>query len=303
MSARTPLVERRLDVGGVHTRALLTGAASRAAGTPFLLLHGYSDSADTWRRVLRELGARGQRAAAIDLPGFGAADRLAPDEPMLTQYRRLVAGVTRELWGDEPPIVVGNSMGGALALLCAEDRPAPAGIVPIGPAGLEHPGWFRMVERQPLVRHLLSDVVPVPGPVVRAATVRVFRQLAYADPGTARREDLLRFASHYRGVRDVRRLLATGRRLLAELETPFALDRVDCPVLLVWGERDRMVRARGARHLLAALPDARYELLSGLGHCPQLEDPELVTDLLTGFRCALASTPAVGRPAAHALAA
>ncbi|MGX6448016.1 alpha/beta fold hydrolase [Patulibacter sp. S7RM1-6] len=303
MTAPTPLVERRLDVGGVRTRALLTGARDAAAGTPFLLLHGYSDSADTWRRVLEQLATRGQRAAAIDLPGFGAADRLARDERMLDQYRRLVAGVTRELWGDEPPIVVGNSMGGALALRCAEDRPSPAGIVPIGPAGFEHPGWFRMVERQPLVRHLLSDVVPVPGPVVRAATIRVFRQLAYADPRAARRDDLVRFAAHYRGVRDVRRLLATGRRLLAELDEPFALDRVACPVLLVWGERDRMVRARGARHLLAALPDARYELLRGLGHCPQLEDPELVADLLTGFRCALSAAAPDRRPVGRALAA
>jgi pimeloyl-ACP methyl ester carboxylesterase len=75
----------------------------------------------------------------------------------------------------------------------------------------------------------------------------------------------------------------------------------------VWGERDRMVSARGSRHLLAALPDARYERLDGVGHCPQLEVPELVCDLLTGFRCALSAgdwdAGDVGEPPPVALAA
>ena len=173
--------------------------------------------------------------------------------------------------------------------------------MPIGPAGFDHPGWFRVIEQQPLLRWALNDAVPVPGVALRQITAQVFRRLAYGDASLARREDLELFASHFSSARDVRRLLATGRRLISELVDPFRLDRIEAPVLLVWGERDRMVTCRGSRHLLAAIPDARYERLAGVGHCPQLEVPELVCDLLVGFRCALRGADwhvaPVGRPA------
>ena len=61
------------------------------------------------------------------------------------------------------------------------------------------------------------------------------------------------------------------------------------PVLLVWGDRDRMVPPAGARHVLAALPDVEHVLLEGCGHCPQLEEPERLSTLLLAF----AAAPAV----------
>jgi pimeloyl-ACP methyl ester carboxylesterase len=308
MTSRGEISERTVQVAGYRTRLLEVGAQAGpgTGGAPILLLHGYSDSADTWRRVLGLLGSRGQRAVAIDLPGFGRADRLLPDEPMLDQYVRVVTALREQLWQDEAPILVGNSMGGAVALRCAEVRPSPAGVVPIGPAGFEHPGWFGAIEQQPLMRWALNDAMPVPAAVLRGIIARIFRQLAYGDVSLARREDLDLFASHFTSSRDIRRLLATGRRLKNELLDPFRLDLIEAPVLLVWGERDRMVSCRGSRHLLEALPDARYERLVGVGHCPQLEVPELVCDLLSGFRSALRAgdwdaTP-VGEPA-EALAA
>jgi pimeloyl-ACP methyl ester carboxylesterase len=64
-----PIVEHKLELGGSQTRALeLDGE-----GPPVLLLHGFGDSADTWRLVLDRLRKRGQAAVALDMPGFGAA--------------------------------------------------------------------------------------------------------------------------------------------------------------------------------------------------------------------------------------
>ncbi len=54
-------------------------------------------------------------------------------------------------------------------------------------------------------------------------------------------------------------------------------------MLLVWGDRDRLVFHRGAKRLLEAVPDSRLELLEGIGHCPQVEAPERVTELLLEF--------------------
>ncbi|MTD45805.1 hypothetical protein GKE82_16285 [Conexibacter sp. W3-3-2] len=54
-----------------------------------------------------------------------------------------------------------------------------------------------------------------------------------------------------------------------------------------------MVAHRGSRHVLAALPDTRLELLEGIGHCPQVEAPVRFVDLL--LEAAPASALAAGR--------
>jgi pimeloyl-ACP methyl ester carboxylesterase len=72
--------------------------------------------------------------------------------------------------------------------------------------------------------------------------------------------------------------------LLPELATaPFDITAVACPVLLVWGTRDRMLPNTGARGLLDALPETRVELIEGCGRRPQLEATEELLELLMAF--------------------
>ena len=54
-------------------------------------------------------------------------------------------------------------------------------------------------------------------------------------------------------------------------------------MLLVWGDRDRLLFHRGADKVLAAVPGARLELLPGVGHCAQVEAPDRFTELLLEF--------------------
>lgn len=291
---RQPLVEHRLTLAGTDTRAL----ELEGDGPPLLLLHGYADSADTWRGVLDRLGRAGRRALAVDLPGFGDATRLNRQEGILPQHDRFVAAAVRHLAeeANAPVVIAGNSLGGCAALRAAANPDLPiSAIVPIGPAGFDHPVWFRTIEAQPLLRHLLAAPVPVPVAVVRAAVGEVFRQLAFAHPRKAPAEVIAAFTQHYRSTRDLRRLLATGRRMLPELLEPFDLGAVTVPVMLVWGDRDRMVPHTGSRHLLAARDDVRYELLAGIGHCPQCEVPGRIAALLQDFGAGTVPAAPVGR--------
>jgi pimeloyl-ACP methyl ester carboxylesterase len=93
------------------------------------------------------------------------------------------------------------------------------------------------------------------------------------------------FTSHHRNRATVKRYLDTGRQLIPELnrETCLRLDRVQCPVLVVWGERDVMVAPSGAERIVAALPDAQVELIEDCGHCPQVEAADRVARLLADF--------------------
>jgi pimeloyl-ACP methyl ester carboxylesterase len=244
-----PLIERSIELAGHSTRVLEVGGDAPG----IVLLHGWGDSADTWRPLLGQLAAAGRRSIAVDLPGFGQASRLAPGA-ILPQLDAFAASLVLEWGGGEPVIVAGASLGGALALRLAELPELPlAGVVPVAPAGLETPGWFDVAERDPIIRRLLDIPIPVPGALVRAL------------------------------VGDIRRPIPVHPLVPALATAPFDIAAVACPVLLVWGTRDRAIPHTGARVLLGALPETRVELIEGCGRRPQLEAPSELLELLIAF--------------------
>lgn len=280
------LFEHRLSVAGFQTRALEVDGD----GPALLFLHGWSDSADTWRGVLDTLRRRGRRAVALDMPGFGTASRLDPGEPILPQLDRFVRGSVIRFSGGEEMVLVGNSLGACAALRAAESDSLPiAGVVPIAPAGLDMAGWFQIVETERLLSLLLSSPIPVPARVVRETVGQVYRRLAFSRPRGIDPRVIASFTEHVTTRADIRRILDSGRRLRIELRDPFHFDRVGCPVLLIWGERDRMVFPTGARRLIDEIPEARYEVIEGCGHCPQIEETARVVELVEGFCGDLAS--------------
>jgi pimeloyl-ACP methyl ester carboxylesterase len=254
-------------------------------GPAIVLLHGYADSADTWRQTLAVLAREGRRAIAVDLPGFGTADRLAP-APILPQLDRFASALSSYAAGPEgrPILAVGNSLGGCVALRLAEHHGDElVGVVGVAPAGLEMSRLLHFVQRDPVVHSLLALPTPVPAFVLRAAVARLYRQLAFAVPDSIDPGVIAAFTHHHRQRARVAHYLDIAHRMLPELRDPFRLATIHVPVLLVWGDRDRLVFARGASRVLEAIPDARLELLEGVGHCPQVEAPARFTELLLEF--------------------
>jgi pimeloyl-ACP methyl ester carboxylesterase len=122
----------------------------------------------------------------------------------------------------------------------------------------------------------------------RAIAGEIYRQLVFARPRSAEAAVVAAFAAHHASRERVAALLASGRRLLPELQTsPFRFELVRCPVLLIRGTRDRMVPHTGAQILLEALPHTHLELLEDVGHCPQLEATERLLELLLPFPAAV----------------
>ncbi len=276
-----PLFEHRMTLAGFKTRVL----ELEGDGPPILMFHGYADSADTWRQSLALLGRRGHRAVAVDLPGFGQADPLKA-EPILPQFDAFASAALRYAAGShhDRVIVTGNSLGGCVSLRLAErcgDR--LAGVMPVAPAGLEMSRLVYLAERDPILRTVLILPVPVSRALLRATVARLYRTLAFAMPDAVEKAVVLAFTAHLSDRATVARILNTGHRLLQELHEPYELARISVPVVVVWGDRDRLVFHRGAEQILATVPGARLELLPGIGHCPQVEAPERFTELLLEF--------------------
>jgi pimeloyl-ACP methyl ester carboxylesterase len=278
--------EQRVELAGFRTRALELEPGAPTADPPLVLLHGFSDSADCWRPTLAALARRGRRAVALDMPGFGQAARLDREEPILPQLDAFAAAAIEreaERFASEV-IVAGNSLGGCVGMRAAERPGLPiAGIVPVAPAGLDMARWISIIEGEAPLRWLMRSPLPMPEVVVRGVIGRMYRTMAFARPGEVDTAAVSSFTRHVSTKRDVVRILGTGHRVVAELRDPFRLDLVRCPVMLIWGERDRMVFHTGAERVLAEVPGSRLELISDCGHCPQVEEPERLAELLVTF--------------------
>jgi pimeloyl-ACP methyl ester carboxylesterase len=201
---------------------------------------------------------------------------------VLPQLDAFVVELVDAWCADEPVVVAGNSLGGCIALRLAEhpgELPI-AGVVPVAPDGIEMPGWFDRIERDPIVRKLLAIPVAVPGALVRAALGRS----DFAHPRDGQRAVVQAFSGGLEANADIGWLMEEGRRLLPELTSaPFDLAGIRCPVMLVWGDRDRLMPHTGARNVLDSLPTTQVELIEGCGAAPQVEATQRLLELLLPF--------------------
>jgi pimeloyl-ACP methyl ester carboxylesterase len=274
-------VERHLLLGGVTTRTLEVDGD----GPAILLLHGFTDSADSFRPLLAQLAARGRRAVAVDLPGSGAAGPMG--RPVLGALDRFAADFVQRYAEDGEVVLVGNSLGGLVSLRAAATGELPlAAVAGIGPGGLAYSRRLEFLTKWVSLLNPVLEVVyllPFPPSVLRWTARTLYdRRLAM---GRGDAELGYRYASHFGSMH---RLAAMRRDLVALTHEDSLLDAqalrgIRVPVLLVWGGKDHLADVKGAPVLLEAVRDSRLVLLDDCGHCPQIEEPGLVADLLLGL--------------------
>lgn len=253
-------------------------------GPPLVLVHGLSDSADTWRPLLARLAEQGRYAVAVDLPGFGSAPYAQPGPVMSQLEARVVAAAERARAATGvAPVLVGNSLGGAVVLYVAARNPGLASaVVPVCSAGLYHPAWIRLAAT-PGVRQVLALLAVRPLRCLTGAVLSRNFATVRSDDG---REHLPRYVSHLSRSR-VAHQLSIVNRMLHEGAYPLDMESVDCPVMFVWGDRDRAaIWHANHEHLLGAaqrVRDGHSEVIHGCGHMPQLEMPDELLRLITEF--------------------
>ncbi|WP_326596455.1 alpha/beta fold hydrolase [Streptomyces sp. NBC_01803] len=282
-----------LDVDGAPVRVRVSGPAS---GPPVLLLHGIGRSLEDWQPA-HDLLARDHRVISMDLPGFGLTRRVKarparPGHPRLAAFARAAIGVLDALDERRPAYLLGNSLGGAVAMTVAVAHPERvAGLVLLSSAGF---GREANVSVLPMTYAVLA-AAPVVGkrfrPRARRAGVQVNRDLFF-DPSHAT-EEMIRHAGTVGRQPDFRATfigtaLSLGVPLLGtypgwrrRLLTALAEARV--PTLVVWGDTDTVLPARHFHAAMAALPHARGHLFPETGHLPQIERAGELTALAAEF--------------------
>jgi pimeloyl-ACP methyl ester carboxylesterase len=268
----------RLHGHGVHY-------VHAGSGPPLLFLHGVLGSHKVWTHLAEEM-AQTHTVVAPDLFGHGSSTARPAADYSLGGH----AGVVRDLMdllGIEQAVMVGHSLGGGIALeftYLFPDRVRGLVLVASGGLGpevnlllraptLPGAGWvlpviasgFARRQGNALARGL--KMVGVKGSTDVAEAWHGFEQLADSESRRA-------FLATIRSV-----VGPEGQRVSATELLPL----IRMPVLVVWGDRDRMIPVSHAQAAVEHFPDARLVVFEQAGHFPHLDHPERFAELVRSF--------------------
>jgi pimeloyl-ACP methyl ester carboxylesterase len=244
-------------------------------GTPVVYCHGNPTHGEDWLPFLE----RGGPAIAIDMPGWGRSDR--PD-PKRFDYSMYGLSTFLEQCLDELEVgrrkLVVHDWGG-LALIGAQRRPelverlVVVDAVPLLPGYRWH--WIAQLWRRRPIGEFLNSTTTRSSMALlmrqargdRSAMPPEFVDMVWNrwDKGTQQATLAL-----YRHA-DPDRLAAAGRDL----------DKLTCPSLVLWGDRDIYLPTKFAHDCAQALPNSELELLRGAGHWPWIDDPSVIDRILS----------------------
>ena len=245
-------------------------------GRPVIYIHGAKSSVFDFLLSLADRVAARYTAVAFDRPGAGFSGRAAQDGGSPQAQAAVLRAAAAEL-GLQRPILLGHSLGAAVALAWALDAPGEvAAVVTLGgyvlPLG-GPPPWVVAAARSRTMLRALGGIgrSRLGRPLVDSALRRVF----FPDPPPA---DYARLAPAL--ALDEARLVNDGEdRKSAEaglraLEARYG--DLDVPVVIVVGEQDRVVPPRSSFELHRALPRSELMSLTATGHMPQFTRPDAV---------------------------
>ncbi|HEX9092345.1 MAG TPA: alpha/beta hydrolase, partial [Coriobacteriia bacterium] len=277
-TTRVALARAGLHKVSVSSPAGLQVVWTGGRGPVLVLLHGAGDQAGTWSRVVPAL-VKTHTLVVPDLAGHGdSAPGRGPIE-VKAVYEGVVAAIDTLAPGQRV-IIVGNSLGGWMAMLVARRRPERVAMVVCVDGGAIRGGndparvlpKTRTEARQSVAQTRDPKSAPIPDYVLDD----IVRQ-ATGGP-------LARFAS-------------TASSMGAFVLDEAALREIKTPVRLIWGASDRLMPLDYARRMAAALPDVRLDIVDACGHVPQVECPDR---FLTALWSALAGGAEHGSGAASA---
>ncbi len=268
------ITERHAVYASYATRELFVAGG----GPAIVLLHGFGDSADTWRSVMHRMEAAGRSAIAVDLPGFGDADDFLPGQK-LRQLEAFVDDVVRRHGAAQPVVLVGNSLGGLLTMRAAAiERELPVrGALGLGSAGTGWTPLLQLATRGNLASASLLARLPIPRWLLRRVLAMAVRSMMYGRRRTADPAQVHAFVARL----EQRPVLATALALLPEVNALAGFAKVACPTIVLQGGRDRLVSVEAAQRLHRAIPGSRMVVLRDIGHCPQLDAPDEVAAHIT----------------------
>jgi pimeloyl-ACP methyl ester carboxylesterase len=280
------LAHRYAELGDVRLHYVEAGE-----GPLVLLLHGFPQFWYEWRHQIPVLVEAGFRVVAPDMRGYNLSDK----PPGVRAYRvELLARDVERLilaCGERTASVVGHDWGAIVAWIVAMLHPGRVGRLAI--LNVPHPARFLdgLLSPRQLLRSsyvFFFQIPRIPEEVVRAGDFALLRSALQKDPVRPEAfatEDIERYVEAMARPGALSATLNYYRALLqSHRETWTLLKRIEAPVLVIWGERDRFLSRRLAEPPLPWVPNLlRVERLPDASHWVAEDRPQEVNALLLDF--------------------
>lgn len=271
-------------IGGLDV--FVVDAGPRTAAETVLVLHGFPSSSSDFRHCLPALTASDRRVILFDFPGFGLSAKPADHGYSLFEQADVAEQLVRELAAGAAVHLLAHDMGTSVAceLLARRER-ALLGFEVRSLALMNGSVHIAMARLTPSQKLLLS---PAGALFARFGSARLFkaqlRRILGRPVDEAELDDMWAQIVHADGHRRLAQTINYVReRYRHHGRWVGALDRSALPTLILWGPRDPVAVLAIAERLARDIPGATLQLLDGLGHYPQLEDPIAVSSALIDF--------------------
>ncbi|VVE70015.1 3-oxoacyl-ACP reductase [Pandoraea captiosa] len=236
------------------------------SGSPVIFIHGSGPGASGYSNFkgnYQEFADHGHRVIVFDLPGYGLSSKPADAEYVLDFFVDALKALLDSL-GIGRCALVGNSLGGAVAIKYAVDRPdAVTHLVLMGPGGLEaRERYFEMEGIQRMMNDFAMDKLDRDG-------MRRLLSILVHDP---------RHVTEALLSERVPVCATQPKTVLSTMRVPDLTDRlseIQCPVLGFWGSNDKFCPADGALKVLRECANARFVLVNQCGHWVMVEHSDL----------------------------
>lgn len=274
---------RPVDVDGVRL-----AVGDQGTGPTLVCLHAIGHGAGDFTRLRGALAPR-WRVLAPDWPGQGrsGADRVPASA---ARYAELLEGLL-DACEVRQAVLLGNSIGGAVAIRFAAARPGRvAALVLENPGGLDPPDRLARTAIRAMVAFFAAGARGAPW--FRGAFAAYYRLVLQRGAAATQRRRIV--ASAYEIAPVLRDAWTSFGQPDADLRPLLAAIR--CPVLVAWAARDQLVQLRRSRPALRAFPSARLETFPA-GHAAHLETPDAFEAALGRF---LDGLPSLEAPAPRA---
>lgn len=256
--------------GSTSTRILESGTS----GPVVLFVHGTGGRADRWIRNLDVMALAGYHAFAVDLPGHGFAAKGKGIACSVPAYAAFLLDVFAEI-GVESAVIVGTSLGGhaVAAFACAHPEKVE-GVVLVGSMGLVPIGDEARARIKAGANNQTRDGIATKMQRVifdqRLVTPTVLEEEFQVNNSPGSAESFATLGEYI--AQDLDRDVVGAK-----------LDEAEFPVLLIWGEEDKVVPATVGVAARELLPRSRLALLAGAAHTAYFERPDDFNAILTDF--------------------
>ncbi|MGH7763343.1 MAG: alpha/beta fold hydrolase [Candidatus Dormibacteraceae bacterium] len=264
-------------------------------GEPLLMVHGLGGNALNWMSVGPQV-AENYRTLAIDLAGFGQTP-LFNRSAAVGGNATLVHDFIERVIG-QAVVLMGNSMGGHIAILEASAHPQSVKkMILVDPAipgiHVRRPepamlGVMAALSIPGLAQNLLERRTRSLGPegLVHQALALVCADPSRLEPALVEAHLKLTREREHLGPQNDRAFLQASRSIGLRMADPrfwSRVARVSAPTLVVHGSRDRLIPVAAATELVRRKPAWQLEVLNGVGHVPMMETPHLFMDALRAW--------------------